>query len=175
MVSLRGAGGSAAGGLALLGPVADEHGIVVLTPASRGSTWDAIRGRDGVDRALVDQALEAVFAAVRADPERIAVAGFSDGASYALGLGLANGGLFRRIVAFSPGLEPAARGQGRPEVFVSHGDADDVLPVARTSRQIVPALEEDGYDVTYREFAGGHAVPPGGAQEAVEWLLRRPG
>ncbi|TQN42792.1 putative esterase [Blastococcus colisei] len=172
VVSLHGAGGSAAGGLALLSALADEHGLLVLAPASRGSTWDAIRGRYGADRALVDQALETVFTTVRVDPERIAVAGFSDGASYALGLGLANGVLFRRIVAFSPGFVPSASRQGRPDVYVSHGDADDVLPVGRTSRRIVPALEEDGYDVIYREFAGGHTVPPGIAREAVEWLDR---
>lgn len=170
LVALHGAGGSASGGLALLGPLADERGILVLAPASRGPTWDAVRGRYGPDTALLDRALQAVFAAVPVDPGRIAVAGFSDGASYALGLGLANGTLFRRVVAFSPGFVPPARPQGRPAVFVSHGEADDVLPVGRTSRRIVPALQDDGYDVTYREFAGGHTVPPEIAREGVDWL-----
>ena len=170
LVSLHGAGGTAAGGLALLATLADERGILVLAPASRGSTWDAVRGRYGADRALVDRALEAVFATVLVDPQRIGVAGFSDGASYALGLGLANGALFQRILGFSPGFVPPGGRQGRPDVFISHGDADEVLPVGRTSRRIVPALEDDGYDVTYREFAGGHTVPPDIAREAVGWL-----
>jgi predicted esterase len=55
-------------------------------------------------------------------------------------------------------------------VFVSHGTRDDVLPIDRTSRRIVPALRDDGYDVTYREFDGGHVVPPEVAREAVDRL-----
>ena len=98
------------------------------------------------------------------------MAGFSDGASYALGLGLANGDLFAHVVAFSPGFVPGASREGRPAVFVTHGDADDVLPVEQTSRRIVPVLREEGYDVTYREFPGGHTVPPEVAAEAVDRL-----
>jgi predicted esterase len=55
-------------------------------------------------------------------------------------------------------------------VFVSHGDADDVLPIDRTSRRIVPDLRDDGYDVTYREFTGPHTIPVEIAREAVDWL-----
>ncbi len=59
---------------------------------------------------------------------------------------------------------------GAPRFFVSHGTADDVLPIDRTSRRIVPALREEGLDVTYREFSGPHTVPPEIAREAVDWL-----
>ncbi len=170
LVGLHGAGGDAAAGLALLRPWADERGLLVLAPASRGSTWDAVRDGYGADAELVDRALAEVFSTVDVDTERVAVAGFSDGASYALGLGLANGGLFRRILAFSPGFVPAGPRSGSPAVFVSHGEADDILPIERTSRRIVPALEDDGYDVTYREFPGGHVVPPEIARAALDWL-----
>nr|WP_280139176.1 PHB depolymerase family esterase [Geodermatophilus dictyosporus] len=170
VVVLHGAGGDAEAGLGLLRPLADERGLVLLAPASRGATWDAVAGGYGPDVAVVDRALAAVFAAVPVDAARVAVAGFSDGASYALGLGLANGRLFRQVVAFSPGFVPPGPRTGRPPVFVSHGTDDDVLPVDRTSREIVPALREDGYDVTYREFAGGHWVPPEVAREAADRL-----
>jgi phospholipase/carboxylesterase len=171
VVVLHGAGGDAEAGLALLRPLADERGLLLLAPASRGTTWDAVRGRYGPDAALVDRALAEVFAACPVDPDRLTVAGFSDGASYALGLGLANGGLFGRIVAFSPGfVPPGARREGFPAVFVSHGTDDDVLPLDRTSGEIVPALRDDGYEVTYREFAGPHTVPPDVVREAVDWL-----
>jgi phospholipase/carboxylesterase len=172
VLSLHGAGGDAEAGLALLRPLADERGLLVVAPASRGSTWDAVRGRYGPDVELVDRALAAVFAAFAVPPDRVAVAGFSDGASYALGLGLANGDLFRDVLAFSPGFVPAgAPPRGMPRVFVSHGDADEVLPIGRTSRRIVPLLRDDGYDVTYREFRGPHTVPPEIAQEAVDRLV----
>ena len=171
VVTLHGAGGDAEAGLALLRPLADERGLLLLAPASRGATWDAIRGGYGTDAALVDRALARVFAAFAVAADRVAVAGFSDGASYALGLGLANGDLFSRIIAISPGFTPpGGRREGSPAVFVSHGTDDDVLPIDRTSGEIVPALRDDGYEVTYREFAGPHTVPPDIAREAVDWL-----
>ena len=170
VITLHGAGGDAEDGLALLRSQAEERGLLLLAPASRGRTWDAIGGAWGPDVRLVDRALERVFAALPVDSGRIAVAGFSDGASYALGLGLANGALCSRVVAFSPGFVPEARREGTPGIFVSHGSADDVLPVDRTSRRIVPALRDQGLDVTYREFSGPHTVPREIAEEAVEWL-----
>ncbi|SDN77447.1 alpha/beta hydrolase [Geodermatophilus sp. DSM 45219] len=172
VVALHGAGGDAEAGVGILGGLADERGLLVLAPSSRGSTWDAVTGGHGEDAALLDRALARVFSTVPVDPARVAVAGFSDGASYALGLGLANGDLFGEVVAFSPGSVAGSSREGRPAVFVSHGDADDVLPVERTSRRIVPVLREDGYDVTYRRFAGGHTVPPGVAREAVDRIVR---
>lgn len=170
VLTLHGAGGQPSGALALFRPFADEHGLVLLAPGSRASTWDAVRAGFGPDVEAIDRLLKMVFAEVPVDPARVAVAGFSDGASYALGLGLANGRLFRRVIAFSPGFIPPASRVGRPAVFVSHGDSDEVLPVQATSRRIVPALRDEGYDVTYREFAGRHAVPRSIAEAAVEWL-----
>jgi predicted esterase len=172
VVTLHGAGGDAEGGLALLRTQADERGLVLLAPASGGSTWDGIQGSYGPDVDLLDRALDRVSSLVAVDLQRTAIAGFSDGASYALGLGLANGAVFRRVIAFSPGFVPpgAGRSAEQPEVFVSHGDADRVLPIDRTSRRVVPRLREQGYAVTYREFAGPHAVPPEIAREAVDWL-----
>ena len=171
VVTLHGAGGDAEGGLALLRAQADERGLLLLAPASRAATWDAVRDGYGPDVDLLDRALERVFGMVPVEPGQVAVAGFSDGASYALGLGLANGGLFGRVVAFSPGFVPRGpRSAETPAVFVSHGDADEVLPIDATSRRIVPRLADDGYDVTYCEFAGAHVVPPEVAAEAADWL-----
>jgi phospholipase/carboxylesterase len=176
VITLHGAGGGAEGGLALLRSEADERGLLLLAPASRRTTWDAIRGGYGPDVRMIDRALQKVFRVVAVDGERIAVAGFSDGASYALGLGLANGTLCSRVVAFSPGFVPEARRDGTPRIFVSHGTTDAVLPIERTSRRIVPALRSRGLDVTYREFPGPHTVPPEIAREAMDWLdWGRPG
>jgi predicted esterase len=167
---LHGAGGEAAGGLGLLSGHAEKHRLVLAAPSSRTSTWDGVRGVFGTDVKVIDRALERIFQLVFVDPGRIAIGGFSDGASYALGLGLANGGLFSRIIAFSPGFIPPAPRTGRPHIFVSHGDRDNVLPIDRTSRRLVPLLNREGYNVTYREFRGGHAVPPEITEEAIEWL-----
>jgi phospholipase/carboxylesterase len=170
VLTLHGAGADAAAGLSLLAPVADEYGLALLAPASRGSTWDAVGHRYGPDVSVIDRALDRVFRTIPVDPAHVGIAGFSDGASYALGLGLANGSLIRRIIAFSPGFIPPAPRVGKPAVFVSHGDHDVVLPIGSTSRRIVPALRQAGYDVVYREFPGAHAIPEQIAREAAEWL-----
>src|SRR3712207_7969114 len=47
---------------------------------------------------------------------------------------------------------------------------DAVLPIDRCSRRIVPALEDEGYDVTYREFDGGHEMPRDVREGAALWL-----
>jgi len=56
---------------------------------------------------------------------------------------------------------------GTPRFFVSHSTRDDVLPIERCSRRIVPQLERAGYEVTYKEFDGGHTVPLEIALEAA--------
>ena len=170
VVLLHGAGGDARGGLRPLEGLADEAGLVLLAPGSLGATWDVIQGGFGPDVEALDALLWQVFARVAVDPTRLAIGGFSDGASYALSLGVTNGDLFSHVVAFSPGfLAPGAQ-QGAPGIFVSHGVADAVLPIERCSRRLVPALREAGYEVRYEEFEGGHVVPPPVAAQAVAWL-----
>ena len=168
-VLLHGAGGNAAGILRRLGTAADEAGVAVLAPDSRGSTWDAIQGDAGPDVTFLNRALARVFDSVAVDPARVSIGGFSDGATYALTIGLINGDLFRRIVAFSPGFFVEGAPHGKPKCFISHGKADTVLPIDRCSRRIVAALQKRGYDVTFREFEGGHTVPPEIAREGMKW------
>src|SRR5690606_11509160 len=107
LVMLHGAGGDAEQALWLVKQFAADENLVIVAPKSDDTTWDALRVGFGPDVALIDDALAAVFASYAIDPKRIAIGGFSDGASYALTLGLANGHLFRTILAFSPGFEAA--------------------------------------------------------------------
>ena len=175
VLMLHGAGGEARGGLAPLLPLADEAALILLSPKSRGSTWDVIGGGYGRDVAFIDRMLEKTFARTAVDPRRVGIGGFSDGASYALSLGLINGDVFTAVVAFSPGFVAPGERRGSPTIFVSHGVADAVLPIDVTSRRLVPRLRRDGYDVRYREFQGPHAVPAPIAREAVDWLLSHAG
>src|SRR5919202_2302735 len=168
---LHGAGGHARQGVDLLRSLADAAGLLLLAPASRDRTWDLLVGRRyGPDLALIDRALEQTFARYAVAPERVAIGGFSDGASYALSLGITNGDLFTHVIAFSPGFMAPAGHTGSPGIFVSHGTRDEVLPINRCSRRIVPELEQGGYDVLYREFDGGHTISPKIALEAVGWF-----
>ena len=145
----------------------------LLAPASRERTWDLLVGRRyGPDLALIDRALEQTFSRYAIDPARLAIGGFSDGASYALSLGITNGDLFTHVLAFSPGFMVPAGQTGSPRIFVSHGTRDRVLPIDRCSHRIVPSLKRDGYDVHYREFDGGHTILPEIALEAVGWFTQ---
>jgi phospholipase/carboxylesterase len=165
---LHGAGGNAAGTLRLIEQAASD--AILLLPESRGSTWDVIRGAYGPDVTFLDAALQDVFRHHRVDPRRVALAGFSDGASYALSLALGNGDLFTHAFAFSPGFVAPPEIVGRPSIFVSHGIKDDVLPIERCSRCLVPRLRGAGYEVRYREFPGGHFVPDEMVAEAMSIL-----
>lgn len=167
---LHGAGQSAGGLVERIRPLADELGLVLLAPDSRARTWETSYGVYGPDTFFVDLALARTFETVAVDARRVSVAGFSDGASYALSLGLVNGDLFGRIAAFSPGYIAAGARRGRPRIFITHGTADTVLAIDRTSRRFVPALREQGYHVEYHEFNGGHVLPPSLLREGVAWL-----
>ncbi|GIH81423.1 alpha/beta hydrolase [Planobispora longispora] len=173
-VVLHGAAGTAEQALGWLSPHSDAAGLLLLAPQSVASTWDVIVGGYGPDVARLDAALEEVFARTAVAADHVAVAGFSDGASYALSLGVANGDLFRAVLAFSPGFMAPVVRHGRPRFFVSHGTGDRVLPIGSCSRRLVPLLRESGYPVTYQEFDGGHEVPPQVASAAVRWWTEAP-
>ena len=173
VVILHGAGGVARSALNILRDEADEHRLLLVAPKSTATTWDVIAGGYGPDVRTIDRLMTRVAAAY---PVRgFTIAGFSDGASYALTLGLTNGDVFDSVVAFSPGFHAARSIAGRPRIFVSHGTEDRVLPIDRCSRRIVADLEDDGRPVTYREFRGGHSVPAEMQRLAVEWLDEEPG
>lgn len=171
VVFLHGASGNEQRGLRFMQPYADASGAILLVPSSEGGTWDAVRASYGGDVRFIDRALQEAFRMCHADAAKLAVSGFSDGASYALGLGLSNGDLFRHVLAFSPGFVPGAQPEGRPRVFVSHGTADRILPIEQCSRAIVPKLKSAGYDVTFREFDGPHTLPRDIGDEAMRWFL----
>ena len=171
LVMLHGAGADGSQAIHLVRAAADARGVIVLAPDARGPTWDLLRGRFGVDVRFLDEALAHVFARHAIDAARIGIGGFSDGASYALSLGLANGDLFALVLAFSPGFVAPLDRAGAPRIYVSHGRADAVLPLDRCSGRIVPALVRDGYDVHYDELDAAHEVPAAAAARALDRLI----
>ncbi|GAA2703640.1 alpha/beta hydrolase [Micromonospora olivasterospora] len=165
---LHGAGGSARQGLDLLLPLADAHHLLLVAPKATASTWDVIVEGFGTDVRRIDALLADVFTGYPV--ARVAFGGFSDGASYALSLGLTNGDLADAVLAFSPGFAAPLVSHGRPRLFLSHGTDDRVLPVDVCSRRLAPRLRDLGHDVTYAEFAGGHEVPEPIRRQALDWL-----
>jgi phospholipase/carboxylesterase len=161
-LTLHGCCSEAKGGLNLWFRLARGNGIILLAPDGGGS-WTGAEQR-------IDAGLQDVFSRYAIDPKRIAVVGFSAGASYALSLGLANGDLFTHVVAHSPGSYYESGPQGNPRVFVAHGVKDQTIPV-QVSREIVPELRKQGYRVKYVEYPLGHRPQPQIMAQAVRWFL----
>jgi phospholipase/carboxylesterase len=172
LVLFHGAGGTAQSTLYAF-PMADEHGVIILAPDSRDQrTWDLVLGSYGPDADFLARALGQTFGRCSVDRRRLAVGGHSDGASYALSFGIGAGDLFSRILAFSPGVMTPVDARGKPQIFISHGVSDNVMPIDDTSRRFVPRLKSLGYDVTYREYDGRHAVPPEVVAEGFTWAYK---
>ena len=100
----------------------------------------------------------------RYQPDRVAIAGFSQGGMLALDVALAgdpavdgvavlSGSL---LLASTPGL--AAAQTPRPPVFLSHGRSDVVLPFALAGHT-KGALEGAGFRVAWHPFSDGHTIP----------------
>jgi phospholipase/carboxylesterase len=157
---------------------ADRRGIVLLAPDSARGTWDAVtevaRGHEpafGEDVARIDAVLKEAFAHVAVDPKRMAIAGISDGAGYALSLGTRNSALFPMTMAFSAGMIVTGDTGPSSRIFVSHGDMDRVLPIALSRDGIVPALRQAGFKVEFMQFHGGHELPNDVLDRALDsWL-----
>lgn len=172
LVFLHGAAGTGRAHLRAVLAAVDRYGVILVAPDSRGPTWDLIVDRRfGRDVAFLDRVLDTVVDRVDADTGRLAIGGVSDGASYALSIGLTNGDVLRTVLAFSPGFLVAPHPEGKPRVFISHGRADPILPIDACSRSFVSSIRGAGYEVNFREFDGGHNVPPPVSDEAVRWWL----
>jgi len=179
LVLLHGASGYPINFLQGMEPVADRLGLILLYPHSRGQTWDFILNvsmeRDpwrGQDSAQLDQSLADLFSRAAIDPHRVVLLGFSDGAGYALSLGVANPQLFSAVIALSPGIFVAPdRSDRRQRVFVAHGRSDRVLSFANTSETIVRELRAEGVNLHFRPFAGDHQIDPAALTEGLEFAL----
>jgi phospholipase/carboxylesterase len=169
LVFFHGAGGEPGQSLGAVGAAAAERGVLVLAPRSGAATWDLVAGGLGRDVAVLDAALAQLAGHVAVS--RCAVGGFSDGASYALSIGPANGDLFDAVLAFSPGFAGPPARVGQPRVWITHGTGDRVLPVDRCGRRLADAFGGAGYEVRYDEFDGGHVVRPVGVTDALDWWL----
>jgi phospholipase/carboxylesterase len=181
---LHGGGSDAEWTLNRMASAARKKGVVLLAPQAEGYTWDAVRearenrrgnapARFGDDTARVDASLKLLFDEIAVDPAHSAIAGFSDGASYALSLGPRNGEVFSHIMAFSPGGVAPFDDPARAKVFISHGRQDPMLPFANTAEGIVPGFRSRGFDVVFETFNGVHAFRDEEIGKAFDWFLAR--
>ena len=179
-VLLHGYGESGEGMALSFQEYAEAAGVVVLAPNSYSVTWDLIAFPETpyiVDRPYIDNMLKWAFDRIAVDPARVSISGFSDGAIYALWLGLKNGDLFSRVAMLTPCLNVPRIRTGTPLLFVSHGLDDSVRPIDACSREIVPELIEAGYTVEFVEYpspdGNGHYVTPTVITQAMTFLAKQ--
>jgi len=148
-------------------------------------SWYDIMGADlqkredaaGIRRsALAIEALIANQVARGIEPRRIVLAGFSQGCAIALFTGLRHSAPLAGIVALSGYLPLAAdlAAEANPAnrqvpVFMAHGSADPVVPVARgeASRDVLQAM---GYAVQWHSYPMQHSVHPREIQDIGAFL-----
>jgi phospholipase/carboxylesterase len=171
-VMFHGAGGFPEKVLPFIEEHAERDKFLILTPHSMYPTWDIVIGGSGPDLARLHQALMAVSSRYRLDRDHLAFAGFSDGASYALSIGITNGDIATHVIAFSGGFMSIFMQEGAPKVFIAHGLVDEQLPIATSGRANAAKLKAAGYDVQYVEFNGLHAIQPAIVGMSVEFFLK---
>ncbi|MCJ2049545.1 alpha/beta hydrolase [Methylobacterium sp. J-070] len=171
VVLFHGGGGSAERILPMLEGHARTERFLLLVPQSLFPTWDIVIAGHGPDRERIAAALDAVADRFLLDPRHIGFAGHSDGGSYTLSLGLANGDVASHLIVSSAGFLSVHLQVGAPRIFLSHGTRDTQIPIGRSARIHVPKLREAGYPVTYVEYDGPHAYQPPTVAQAVAFFL----
>lgn len=191
LVLLHGAGRDAGRMIERLASEADARGIVLLAPTSRGPTWDKVASAEeppdmssqlassmarrfstSHDADRVEAAIAALGKILPVDRNRTVLAGFSDGATFALAMGLSRAHAFAGVIAWSPGIaiETVSPARGR-RVFVSHGRADPVLSFTTACADIVPMVQGEGAAVTFLPFEGGHEMTPAATDAFLDVLF----
>ena len=152
--------------------LAEELNFIVVLPESRDITWGKEAPGFDQDERYIGAAYRHVGGLVNIDFDHVALGGQSDGAGYALTMGLAYGNTFNHLIVLAGGglIEPIRR-QGKPKIFIAHGVKDSTMPIEVSGRKNVRQLKAEGYDVTYHEHDGGHGTPREIVRESIEWFL----
>lgn len=142
--------------------------------APAGRQWFSLRDRaepavrGGVERAAaaIDAFLDSALAAHKLGDEKLALAGFSQGAMMALHVALRRRRAPACVLGYSGRLldsgAAAREARSKPPILLIHGDADDTVPVEALEEARV-ALGAAGAPTQWHVRRGlGHAIDPEG-------------
>ena len=131
-------------------------------------------------RALTEEYLLALTNELRTkyNVRNVYLAGFSQGGTMTLSIGIRNPDVFSGLISFGGGIweglvsaEMKAEGNTTP-VLLIHGD--QYPPERRAGFTFTyEALRDAGYDINYHVFDGGHAVPKDEFERMVRWMRNR--
>ncbi len=128
---------------------------------------------------LIDKFIDEIIEAYNLDPQRIFLAGFSQGAIQSCALMMTNPEKLAGIVAMSGRWpEPVdeiqvsnERLDGKP-ILAVHGVQDEVIQI-RFARELKQKFEALPVDFTYQEFPMGHNISPESLQVVQKWLTKQ--
>lgn len=174
LVMFHGAGGEANRVLPHVVRWARARRFLLLAPQSMYPTWDIVIGGHGPDLERLEIALTQVASHFQLDATHLAFAGFSDGASYAMSVGLSNGDVASHVIALSGGFMNTFTQTGTPRVFIAHGRSDSQLPFETSARPHALRVLEAGLELTLLPFDGDHVIVPWVVERAVEFFMGPP-
>ncbi len=149
--------------------LADTRGFIVLAPVASGpsaGSWNP-----PADTAAVFAMIAEVESRYRIDRRRRYLWGFSAGGHYGHGVVLGNANFFAAygvnagVLQGYAGNSAPALATRRIPVSIRVGDADSLAPFARSDRGVFTAAGwQDGIELRYAEFSGGHTYSGGDLQ-----------
>ncbi|GAB4207473.1 MAG: phospholipase [Roseiflexaceae bacterium] len=127
--------------------------------------------------------VEEAATAYGADPKRVFLGGFSQGAIMTAVTLVRRPGLLAGALMLSGALFPEAQAQTLPPdfkpealagvpVLITHGTHDPVLPVA-LGRALRSLLERYPVELTYREYPMAHEINLDSLRDVADWLRAR--
>lgn len=122
----------------------------------------------------VTRLIHSLPALYQADPQRIYLMGFSQGAALSYAVAMRHPGLVQGIaglVGFVPtDTESAVETQALRHlpIFMAVGRQDDKIPYER-AQSCATTLRAAGAELTYREYATGHRMPAQGLRDLAAW------
>lgn len=151
-----------------------SYGWFPVQFSPQGPVADAIEAEKS--RTLLGQFVDWAVQEYQADPQRVVVGGFSQGAIMAASLGLTEPEKMTAAVLMSgrilpevlPKVVPLER-RVRPQYLVVHGTEDQVLPLhhGRASRDTLLSL---GIRPHFLEFTMGHTITEESLAAVKDWL-----
>ena len=151
----------------------------------RNFSADELAGGDRADSAGVMESIEQVEALIAREarrgvgPERVILAGFSQGGAITLAAGLRRSTPLAGLVALSTYLPMAPQadqdmqpGANRQPLFMAHGEMDPVVPFVAGERS-AQALRALGFAPDWHAYPMGHAVCAEEIRDLGDWLDQR--
>jgi len=158
----------------------EKRDALFLVPRSALPTWDLIASPERPDLDFLEYAYDLIYRRYPVDAGRQALLGYSDGASYALSVGLSNPHLFRAVMGWAAGfiaLDPTFNldADRKPQVLLEYGTHDPLFPFERVAVPMRENLRKAGYTVEFRVDQGGKHWPSADfLPEALDWFFSEP-